>query len=211
MDCVEQPSLGRREANKQERRQAIVEIAKRTFFENGYAGSSMSAIAADLGGSKGTLWSYFPSKEDLFAAVLDDATLTFRTQLTDVLSTKGSLADTVKGFCRSFIAKMASHEGMSLHRLVVAESGRSPEVGQIFIARGPQPVRRLLANYFATMMDEGVFRRDNPDHVASVLISLCMGDLYLRMLWEGSAGDDQEIEDEAEYVSGVFLRAFESR
>ena len=45
----------------------------------------MSTIAAALGGSKGTLWAYFPSKEALFAAVLDDVTAAFRTELADAL------------------------------------------------------------------------------------------------------------------------------
>jgi len=208
MDCVERPCLGRREASKQERRQSIVEIAKRSFLEHGYAGTSMSAIAAEMGGSKATLWSYFASKEDLFGAVLDDATAAFRNQLNDVLSTKGALADTVQDFCRRFITKVTSTDGSSLHRLVVAESGRFPEIGEIFYSRGPEPVRRLLTEYFGTQMAQGLMRQDDPNHVTSVLVSLCMGDLYQRLIWEGAISDEREIAREAEYVADVFMRAF---
>jgi len=208
MNWVEAPCLGKREASKIERRAAIVEIAKRSFLESGYAGTSMSAIAAELGGSKGTLWSYFASKEDLFAAVLDEATIAFRRQLDDVLRTKGTLAETLLGFCRSFIEKITSVDGLSLHRLVVAESGRFPEVGKIFSSRGPEPVRQLLMDYFADQMAEGHLREDDPHHVAAVLVSLCMGHLYQRTIWEGTPVTTQEIADEAGYVTEVFLRAF---
>src|SRR3546814_13671240 len=54
------------------RRKAFVDAARDLFFANGYAGTTMSSIASKVGGSKTTLWTYFPSKEELFAAVVDD-------------------------------------------------------------------------------------------------------------------------------------------
>src|SRR3546814_10973530 len=54
------------------RRKAFVDAAREGFFANGYAGTTMSSIASTVGGSKTTLWSYFPSKEALFEAVVDD-------------------------------------------------------------------------------------------------------------------------------------------
>src|SRR3546814_10314431 len=52
------------------RRKAFVDAAREGFFANGYAGTTMSSIASTVGGSKTTLWSYFPSKEALFEAVV---------------------------------------------------------------------------------------------------------------------------------------------
>ena len=63
--------VGKRELNKARKRAEIVDIATRSFFEHGYAATSMSAIAETLGGSKTTLWSHFSSKADLFTAVVD--------------------------------------------------------------------------------------------------------------------------------------------
>ena len=50
------------------RRQAILEVAREVFLQEGYAAASMSVIAARVGGSKAPLYSYFPSKEQLFGA-----------------------------------------------------------------------------------------------------------------------------------------------
>src|SRR5580692_404744 len=55
-------------SSRDRRRDAIVEVARQVFFEEGYAAASMSTIAARLGGSKGTLYNYFRSKEELFEA-----------------------------------------------------------------------------------------------------------------------------------------------
>ncbi len=57
---------------RDERRQAMVAIASDVFMEEGYAATSMSAIAARLGGSKGTLYNYFRSKAALFTAVVEE-------------------------------------------------------------------------------------------------------------------------------------------
>lgn len=60
--------LGR--ASPDERREHILAVAARVFAEDGYGATSMSTIAARLGGSKATLYKYFPSKELLFEAVI---------------------------------------------------------------------------------------------------------------------------------------------
>src|SRR6201989_2734894 len=55
---------------RDQRREAIMEVAREVFVEEGYAAASMSTIAARLGGSKGTLYNYFKSKEELFEAYI---------------------------------------------------------------------------------------------------------------------------------------------
>ena len=54
-----------------ERRDKILEVASEVFRENGFEATSMSQIAALAGGSKGTLYNYFPSKASLLAAVVE--------------------------------------------------------------------------------------------------------------------------------------------
>ena len=52
------------------RRQAILDVAAEVFCEQGFEQTSMSEITARVGGSKATLYSYFPSKEALFVEVM---------------------------------------------------------------------------------------------------------------------------------------------
>ncbi len=52
------------------KRRAIIDVARAAFLAEGYAATSMSEIAAKLGGSKGTLYNYFRSKEELFEAFM---------------------------------------------------------------------------------------------------------------------------------------------
>jgi TetR/AcrR family transcriptional regulator, mexJK operon transcriptional repressor len=206
MEKIVEKALGKREARKEERREAILAIAKRVFLDQGYAGASMSAISAELGGSKGTLWSYFPSKEELFAAVLDDATRDYRVQLADVLKPGEDVRAAVLQFCRGFIAKVSSPDGLRLHRLIASEVGRFPEIGDIFYRRAPLPTQQMLADFFARAMDAGALRREDPLFAARVLASLCLG-VQQRMIW-GFALSAAERDREAAQVAEVFLRAF---
>ncbi len=207
MKKVMERALGKREARKQDRREAILAIAKRTFLEHGYSGTSMSAISSELGGSKGTLWSYFPSKEELFGAVLDEATVAYRQQLADLLVPSDDLRATIVKFCLDFVAKITSPEALRLHRLVAAEANRFPQLGQIFYRRAPQPTLELLAKLIDGEMATGRLRRDDPRRAARVLASLCTGATQQRMLW-GQELSAEERDEEAIAAADIFLRAY---
>ncbi|WHU01050.1 MULTISPECIES: TetR/AcrR family transcriptional regulator [unclassified Sphingomonas] len=206
MTKIVEKAPGKREARKEERREAILAIAKRVFLDQGYSGASMSAISAELGGSKGTLWSYFPSKEELFAAVLDDATKDYRAQLADVLKPGEDVSAAVRQFCKGFIAKVSSPDGLRLHRLIASEVARFPEIGDIFYRRAPLPTQQMLAAFFERVMDAGQLRREDPLFAARVLASLCLG-VQQRMIW-GQELSAAERDREAGQVADIFLRAF---
>ena len=204
--CIE-PSATRRALRKQDRRRAILDAARASFLEHGYAGTSMSALLKALGGSKATLWSYFRSKEELFAAVIEDVTATFRTELGGVLTATDGLEHGLFEFCRAFLRKIASSEGLPTWRLVVAESGRFPEVGRIFYERAARHTQTMLAAFLAPRVAAGELRAEDPAHMASVLISLCAGHQN-RLLWGVASCDPASVDADAAIFARLFLRAF---
>lgn len=206
MESVPIKCLGKREARKQDRRAAILVIAKRHFMEQGYAAVSMSAIASELGGSKGTLWSYFASKEELFDACVDEATRDYREQVMQLLVPSDNLQATLCAFIRSLLRKVTSKEAIQLHRVIHAEVERSPEMGQIFFRRGPQRTREMLAAYLQDAMHKGQLRTSDPLRAAFALTSLCMGAQQRAML--GHQFSEAEIEEDTDYIVDLFLRAF---
>jgi len=206
--CWIKRGQGRREARKEDRRAAIVSVARASFLDHGYAGTSMSAIAATLGGSKGTLWSYFPSKEALFIAVLESATAEYRERLKVLLDPGDDLRTTVERFCLGFLEKVTSPEALALHRLIQAESARFPELGLIFFERAPMMTHKLLAAYLAEHMASGGLRKDDPALAARALVSLCLGGHHQRMMWHVEERDAAKIEADARFAADIFLRAY---
>lgn len=206
--CSLPPPTGRREARREERRDAILDVAACSFLEHGYAATTMSGIACALGGSKGTLWSYFPSKELLFGAVIDRATRAFRAELESVISETEGVEVALLRLCESFIAKMSSREAVALYRLVVGESKRFPEMGQIFYERGPQRTLELVAAFLAREVEAGALRGIDPLHGAQYLLSLCTARSQHRLLTGVSEGlNPMEVRDQAAGAVDLFLRA----
>jgi AcrR family transcriptional regulator len=142
--------IGKRAQNKLQRRSAIVEIATRAFLSQGYAATSMSAIADELGGSKATLWSHFASKEELFAAVIDQLVLRFSCEMEGTLTDKVFSLEGLRRYCRRFLVKLMGDEAIALFRLIIADGGRFPEINTVFHVRAPARIQRLVTAYFAT-------------------------------------------------------------
>ncbi|MEG3087777.1 TetR/AcrR family transcriptional regulator [Sphingomonas sp. PB4P5] len=198
----------RRSQNREARRAAIVAAARSAFLEHGYAATSMSTIATQLGGSKGTLWAYFPSKEDLFAAVLDDVTVSFRQNLEDALRPGRDCHTTLLDFSRRFLLKLLNPDSIRLHRLIVGEGGRFPEIGRIFYARGPQFVLERLSDYIRGRMDAGDLRSDDPMQAALNLLQLTQMQHNLRLWGVVGMPDAQEVHDHAVKALDLFNRAY---
>lgn len=202
-----EPVSTRRTLLKQSRRSAIVLEARRAFLRDGYAGMSMSALVATLGGSKATLWSYFPSKEILFAAVLEDAAGAYARDMDELLRLSDDLRSGIFQLCVNLIGKIVSPEPMQLTRLVLAESGRFPEIGKIFYAHAVQPMEMSVAAYLKRHLDQGRLRKVAPMVVARNIIDLCNGP-QARSLWGVTSLSADEIERDAENITDMVMRAY---
>ncbi|WP_112384128.1 MULTISPECIES: TetR/AcrR family transcriptional regulator [Sphingomonas] len=199
---------GRREENREARRATIVRLARDAFLQQGYAATSMSTIAGRLGGSKGTLWAYFPSKEDLFAAVLDDLTVNFRDNLEDALRPGRDCRTTLSDFAERFLHKIVDPHILGMHRLIVGEGGRFPEIGRIFYERGPKQVVERLSNYLRERMEAGDLRADDPQHAARNLIQLTQVAQSLRLWGVMDTPTPEMLQAHAADAVGVFMRAY---
>jgi TetR/AcrR family transcriptional repressor of mexJK operon len=207
--CQTPPCPSRREARRQSRRDAILKVAARSFLEHGYAATTMSGIAAELGGSKGTLWSYFPAKGLLFAAMLDRVTETFQQHLSLILNPEDDLAAALRGFARELIQKVTSPEAVALYRLVMGEANRFPEIGRIFHERALGRTRGLLAAYLGDMMTRGQLRTDDPHVAAQQLAGLCQSGCHqLLILGIIECADPARIETDVANSVGMFMRAY---
>ena len=91
-------TVTRSDVPREAKRAAIVAAARAAFFAHGYGATSMSSIAVTVGGSKTTLWSHFRSKEDLFAAVVDDIVDRYGTALSIDLPPAAPVAPTLERF-----------------------------------------------------------------------------------------------------------------
>src|SRR5271155_4240715 len=131
---------------RDQRRENIINVAREVFFEQGYTAASMSSIAARLGGSKGTLYNYFKSKEELFDAQVRDLCGAAATRML-ASTAEGSPVETLGVVGERYLAHLYSEQTIKLFRILVAEAQRRPELGRLFYEVGPARGRKGLEGY----------------------------------------------------------------
>jgi AcrR family transcriptional regulator len=172
-------SLTRRD----QRREAILKVAQEVFFEEGYAAASMSTIAARLGGSKGTLYNYFKSKDELFKAYVQDACAKVAEDAFDRLSNDEDPVEAVlQRLGEVLIAHICSDWAVRNFRLIVTESKRAPELARIFYDAGPAMGRERLADFFERAAARGALRITNVTRAVDHFFALCKGDSHFRLI-----------------------------
>ena len=160
------------------RRKAFVDAARELLFANGYSGTTMSSIASKVGGSKTTLWTYFPSKEELFAAVVDDIVGEYGTALHVDLPVDEPVVDVLTRFGNVLMAALVTTPLLSLFRLVVGEAERFPHLAETFYDRGPRRGKARAATWVAAKMARGELRQGDPMQVVRHFAGLCQSGIY---------------------------------
>lgn len=195
---------------RDDRRNAILDVAHRSFLEHGYAATSMSAIAAKLGGSKTTLYNYFPSKDDLFLAVAKAQSVRVMSRLYGDTEYIGDAKAVLTTFCTRFMGEIFHPESIEFLRMVIAQTPQFPEIGRNFYRECIHQGVIHAECFLRKMADDGRLSVENPHRAASFLLSLCSGVLNLRHLLclEDPLGDPQNIRNYAEDIVWHFLKAY---
>ena len=167
------------------RRNAILEAAVELFKEKGYERASMNELARRLGGSKATLYGYFPSKEELFVAVVKAVATVHLADAIAALSEDGaahmSLEDLLVRFGERMMVVLTNDaSALAVYRMVVGEAGHSV-VGQLFDESGPAQLGEALAALFARAIERGELRRADPKVLAAHFSALVTSETSSRL------------------------------
>ena len=194
--------------DRDERRETILQIAHAAFLEDGYAATSMSGIAAKVGGSKATLYNYFSSKEELFAAVIEERCRDFHEMLyeADLEALDFRKALTILG--ERAVRWMLRDDNIATYRLITAEAGRFPELGRAFYLVGPQKGKEMLAEFFGRAAERGHIKPGYMMATSIHFMALCKGELQHRKLWNIDAITDKDIETTVAAGVNAFLAAY---
>ena len=134
---------------KQARPGELLDAALELFVERGYAATRVEAVAERAGVSKGTLFLYFSSKEELFKAVVrENIAGRFGGWNTDFEQFRGSTTDMLRACFSFWWQHIGSTRLSGITKLVFSEAGNFPEISQFYqrevVAPGQQLVRRVL-------------------------------------------------------------------
>ena len=164
------------------KRQAILAAAAEVFQEVGFERASMSEIRARIGGSKATLYNYFPSKEKLFFEVMYKAK---ELELSTITATLNPDTDDMKRellrFGEALVPSLYSPEAIAIRRLAIAELGHS-NIGKVIFEGSMVPIENHVAEFLKKAMKRGGLRTSDPKIAAIHLLSLIEAELLQRVL-----------------------------
>jgi AcrR family transcriptional regulator len=191
------------------KRQAILENAYRLFRAQGFDGTSMAEITSQVGGSKATLYSHFPSKEELFVECMMAALQNYMSYtLKHLDASRSDPQAALRNFGTSVLNFICSPEQVEVRRLMIAEAARSG-TGKLFFDK-ITALRAQISSYLAACTTSGLLRRDDPDLAADHLGALLEAEVLEPLLLHvrDAAPDEEETAAAAGRAVAAFLRAY---
>jgi AcrR family transcriptional regulator len=164
---------GARQRRKEARPQELLQAALALFVEKGFAATRAEEVAQRAGVSKGTLYLYYPSKEELFKAVV-------RQNLSSLIAEGLEMAGQFEGSSSELLAcllhtwweRVGNTPAAGIHKIMLAEVRNFPELAQFYTDEVVVPADQLFSGCVQRGIDRGEFRPMPVHEVAHALIAL---------------------------------------
>jgi AcrR family transcriptional regulator len=191
------------------KRRQIMEGARQVFLSACFDGASMNDIVRAAGVSKGTLYAYFNSKDELFEAIIRAEKATSAERLCIFPPDCGDARAMLGDFGVRLLGRMSEPETLALTRVVIAACEKFPHIGRVFFEAGPLYGNHRLAERLAALDQAGAVRVPDPERAAWQFVDLCISGGYKRLLFGVvNSLSREEIEATVEAGVDVFMKAY---
>ena len=152
-------TAAKRERRKEARPGELLDAALDLFVEKGFAATRVEEVAARAGVSKGTLFLYFPSKDELFKAVVRHSISGRFVEWNNDFQTFQGTTREMLGYCmRSWWQRVGATKASGLTKLIMSEAGNFPEIAAFYRQEVVEPGHLLIRRILQRGMDSGEFR-----------------------------------------------------
>ncbi|MEC5213564.1 TetR/AcrR family transcriptional regulator [Polaromonas sp. CG_9.5] len=202
-DSLTAPSVAptKRERRKESRPGELLAAALDLFVEKGFAATRVEEVAARAGVSKGTLFLYFPSKDELFKAVVrENISGRFAEWNSDFEAFQGSTFDMLAYCMNSWWERMGATKAAGITKLVLSEAGNFPTIAAFYQQEVIEPGHTLIRRILQRGMDRAEFRQLDLDYaVFSVLAPMIF--MTLTRHSQGVCLPDQMVLEPKRYIA----------
>lgn len=168
---VNTPAAPARQRRKEARPQELLSAALELFVEKGFAATRSEEVAARAGVAKGTLYLYYPSKEDLLKAVV-------RENLGALITEGATLADTFEGSTQELLVllmqtwweRVGNTQASGIFKIILTEMGNFPDFAHFYLREVMEPGRAVFSRVLQRGIDAGELRPVNLFETVHVLI-----------------------------------------
>jgi TetR/AcrR family transcriptional repressor of mexJK operon len=161
---------------------AIIDAARKTFLAHGYDGASMDEIALTAAVSKRTVYNRFRSKEELFAATIEESCRRILPVDIDAIEQSLSTEAFTSELAHLFLRGMLHPEALALRRIASFEAGRNPALGRLYYEHGPAYMTAAFGPILKRAADREGIEIDDVETALHQLGALIMEPLYTEAL-----------------------------
>ncbi|MDB5817331.1 MAG: transcriptional regulator, TetR family [Rhizobacter sp.] len=161
-----------RQRRKDARPQELLDAALDLFVEKGFAATRSEEVAARAGVSKGTLYLYYQSKEELLKAVILQTISREIAEGMDIIDSYGGpSADLLKMLLNEWWSRVGEQKASGICKLMVAEARNFPDIARFYLDEVITPGRLLISRVLQRGIDSGEFRAIPVDDAVGALIA----------------------------------------
>jgi AcrR family transcriptional regulator len=174
----------------------ILAAALACFKERGFTATRLEDVAAKAGVTKGTIYLYYCSKEELFKAVVrGELVPNIERMEAAVQDAPVSAAALLEQLCTFWVQDIVPSPISVIPKLVIAEAGNFPELARFYLETAVRRGIELIAAILRRGIASGEFRPVDVEHAAYCVI----GPLLFTVLWQHSLGphDDRPLNVQA--------------
>jgi len=200
------PPAKTRRLSREERRAQIVAAALRVFSQRGFRGATTRELARAAGVTEVTLFRHFPTKEQLFAAVIDTYSIlpVVRSELLEHAGGGDDARATLHRIGRKFLAIL--RERQDLIRLMLSEAVHNPRQARVLFRQGPgrfiQDMKQLLEAFRA----RGAIRDVNLGIAARAILGVFYTHVMMQDVLPGREGEAFDLDEAADALTDLLWR-----
>jgi len=173
------------ERRKESRPSELLAAALEVFVGKGYAGTRLEEVAARAGVSKGTLYLYFQSKEELFKAVVrENIVRNIDEARAEIAGFQGNSEDLLRYVLREWWRRIGATPAAGLTKLMMAESGNFPDIAAFYLDEVIVPAHAMLAS----VVERGITRGEFEARDVGLTVQVMIAPVVMLLLWSHSFG-----------------------
>jgi AcrR family transcriptional regulator len=200
---LEGPKMSRRERERLARRRDILEAARKVFGARGYDGATLDEVAREAEFAKGTLYSYFDSKAELFAALVEYEFEGLLINIKQVLAREADAADAARGVIAVLLEFFQSRSDFYRVAMALRDTGKQEEAKKIrgVVMKRLGEMADLLGGRLAEGIRDGFFK----EYDARFLGFLLLGVVHYYSVYKLRSGPAVDLTEGTEMLCDIYL------
>lgn len=169
------------------KREEILASARALFLKEGYADTGMEVVARAAGVSTATLYAYFPSKADLFKAIVLETVIGVGAPVREAVRVKGDARTRLTALAMAYATFLSRADTRAMFRMVTAERRRFEDVAEYFLQSARDELGGATIAVINDLIRTGELKVDKPSWAAGQLMGLLD---HVTLVLGLMAGDD---------------------